>query len=193
MYFKSSPILWLATHEPKSFRLFNSPSNSIKITLRQCPSLLFVHARLLEEKQFVKLCACLCSCDQQGLEQRPPCLLPDENFNLHNRKAHTANSLCEFTFGKLDLWECALGPAAAASARKGLPAFLSRLHAQMRRLVRRPLCTRLSRFGYNYIQLTLYGNLHMHARDQNLCQKQCWGILHFQSATHSRAREIIYA
>ena len=34
-------------------------------------------------------------------------LLPDENFNLHNRKAHTANSLCEFTFGKLDLWECA--------------------------------------------------------------------------------------
>lgn len=66
-----------------------------------------LHTQLLEERNSFQNSVCLFSCDQQGLKLFSLALLPDENFNLHNRKAHTANSLCEFTFGKLDLWECA--------------------------------------------------------------------------------------
>jgi hypothetical protein len=120
--------------------------------------------QLLEAKQFLKLCVCVLAINK-GWSCSLWLPLPDENFNLHNRKAHTANSLCEFTFGKLDLWECAEAGGGVARERErrekvSLAACICALSALA------SLSSDIITFDF-----TLYGNLHMHARGIKLMPK----------------------
>jgi hypothetical protein len=87
----------------------------------------------------------------------------------------------------------ALGPAAVLTAREGERGRSPWLSGCMHMRRSTALSALDSQFGYNYIQLTLYGNLHVHAWDKTYAKSSARvvRILHFPRATHSRA--IIYA